>query len=59
MVICDTVQKALVLIGNVEKGLISGLKIIILMNSFEDDLKQRGEKSGIEILSFSEAEVMV
>ncbi|XP_011357600.1 long-chain-fatty-acid--CoA ligase 5 isoform X1 [Pteropus vampyrus] len=56
MVICDTVQKALVLIGNVEKGLISGLKIIILMNSFEDDLKQRGEKSGIEILSFSEAE---
>lgn len=56
MVICDTLQKALVLIGNVEKGLISGLKVIILMNSFEDDLKQRGEKSGIEILSFSEAE---
>lgn len=56
MVICDTPQKALVLIENVEKGLISVLKIIILMNPFEDDLKQRGEKSGVEILSFSEAE---
>nr|KAF6454511.1 acyl-CoA synthetase long chain family member 5 [Rousettus aegyptiacus] len=56
IVICDTFQKASVLIENVEKGLTPGLRIIILMNPFEDDLKQRGEKSGVEILSFSEAE---
>ncbi|KAF6316803.1 acyl-CoA synthetase long chain family member 5 [Rhinolophus ferrumequinum] len=55
-VICDTPQKASILIGNVEKGLIPGLQMIILMDPFEDDLKERGEKSGIEILSFNEAE---
>lgn len=54
--ICDTPQKALNLIENVEKDLIPGLKMIVLMDPFEDDLKQRGEKSGIEILSFCEAE---
>lgn len=57
--ICDTPQKASNLIENVEKDLIPGLKMIILMDPFEDDLKERGEKSGIEILSFCEAEVTV
>lgn len=57
--ICDTPQKASILIGNVEKDFIPGLKMIILMDPFEDDLKERGEKSGIEILSFYEAEVIV
>ncbi|XP_036120423.1 long-chain-fatty-acid--CoA ligase 5 isoform X1 [Molossus molossus] len=56
MVICDTPQKASVLIDNVEKGLTPGLKIIILMDPFDDDLKQRGEKSGLEVLSFCDAE---
>ncbi|EAW49534.1 acyl-CoA synthetase long-chain family member 5, isoform CRA_c [Homo sapiens] len=56
MVICDTPQKALVLIGNVEKGFTPSLKVIILMDPFDDDLKQRGEKSGIEILSLYDAE---
>eukprot|EP00069_Balaena_mysticetus_P005924 bmy_18294T0 len=55
-VICDTPQKALVLIGNVEKGLTPGLKLIILMDPFEDDLKKRGEKCGVEILSLFDAE---
>lgn len=59
MVICDTPQKALVLIENVEKGLTPNLKLIILMNPFEDDLKQRGEKIGVELLPFWDAEVMV
>lgn len=45
------------LIGNVEKGLTPGLKMIILMDPFEDDLKQRAETSGIEILSLFDAEV--
>ncbi|XP_057590394.1 long-chain-fatty-acid--CoA ligase 5 isoform X3 [Hippopotamus amphibius kiboko] len=55
-VICDTPQKALVLIKNVEKGLTPGLKRIILMDPFEDDLKKRGEKCGLEILSLFDAE---
>ncbi|KAL2769265.1 long-chain-fatty-acid--CoA ligase 5 isoform c [Daubentonia madagascariensis] len=55
-VICDTPQKASVLIGNVEKGLIPGLKMVILMDPFDDDLKQRGEKTGVEILSLFDAE---
>ncbi|KAM8783158.1 long-chain-fatty-acid--CoA ligase 5 isoform 2-T3 [Rhynchonycteris naso] len=56
IVICDTPQKASVLLENVEKGLTPGLTTIILMNPFEDDLKQRGEKSGVEMLSFLDAE---
>ncbi|XP_004680494.2 PREDICTED: long-chain-fatty-acid--CoA ligase 5 [Condylura cristata] len=55
-VICDTPQKALVLLENVEKGLTKGLKMIILMDPFDDDLKQRGETSGVEILSLFDAE---
>uniref|UniRef100_A0A8C6EED6 Long-chain-fatty-acid--CoA ligase n=1 Tax=Moschus moschiferus TaxID=68415 RepID=A0A8C6EED6_MOSMO len=56
VVICDTPQKALVLISNVEKGLTPGLKLVILMDPFEDDLKKRGEKCGVEILSLFDAE---
>uniref|UniRef100_A0A2K6Q1W9 Long-chain-fatty-acid--CoA ligase n=1 Tax=Rhinopithecus roxellana TaxID=61622 RepID=A0A2K6Q1W9_RHIRO len=56
MVICDTPQKASVLIENVEKGFTPSLKVVILMDPFDDDLKQRGEKSGIEILSLHDAE---
>nr|KAF6321968.1 acyl-CoA synthetase long chain family member 5 [Pipistrellus kuhlii] len=56
MVICDTPKKAADLLENVEKGLTPGLKLIILMNPFEDDLKQRGEKIGVELLSFWDAE---
>lgn len=55
-VICDTPKKASVLIENVEKGLTPGLKMIILMDPFEDDLKQRGEKTGVEVLSLFDAE---
>uniref|UniRef100_A0A8C2RPS2 Arachidonate--CoA ligase n=1 Tax=Capra hircus TaxID=9925 RepID=A0A8C2RPS2_CAPHI len=55
-VICDTPQKALVLISNVEKGLTPGLKLVILMDPFEEDLKKRGEKCGVEILSLFDAE---
>ncbi|XP_007939744.1 long-chain-fatty-acid--CoA ligase 5 [Orycteropus afer afer] len=55
-VICDTPQKASVLLGNVEKGLTPALKMIILMDPFEEDLKQRGERIGVEILSLFDAE---
>ncbi|XP_007520068.1 long-chain-fatty-acid--CoA ligase 5 isoform X1 [Erinaceus europaeus] len=55
-VICDTPQKASTLLGNVEKGLTTCLKMIILMDPFDEDLKQRGEKSGVKILALSDAE---
>ncbi|KAM6185556.1 long-chain-fatty-acid--CoA ligase 5 [Rhynchocyon petersi] len=55
-VICDTPQKASVLLGNIEKGLTPVLKTIILMDPFDDELKERGEKIGIEILSLCDAE---
>ncbi|CAO2585878.1 Long-chain-fatty-acid--CoA ligase 5 [Lemmus lemmus] len=56
VVICDTPQKATMLIENVEKGLTPGLKTIILMDPFDDELKSRGERTEVEILSLSEAE---
>ncbi|MEJ1274897.1 hypothetical protein NN561_005789 [Cricetulus griseus] len=59
VVICDTPQKATMLIENVEKGLTPGLKIVIIMDPFDDDLTERGEKSGIEILSLSDAEAVI
>ncbi|XP_006153989.1 long-chain-fatty-acid--CoA ligase 5 isoform X2 [Tupaia chinensis] len=55
-VICDTPQKASALVENVEKGLTPSLKMVILMDPFDDDLKQRGEKIGVEILSMFDAE---
>ncbi|XP_005387819.1 PREDICTED: long-chain-fatty-acid--CoA ligase 5 [Chinchilla lanigera] len=55
-VICDTPQKASVLIENVEKSLTPSLKLIIVMDPFDDDLKQRGEKCGVEVLSLFDAE---
>ncbi|MBZ3870350.1 Long-chain-fatty-acid--CoA ligase 5 [Sciurus carolinensis] len=55
-VICDTPEKASILIGNVEQGLTPGLKMIILMDPFNDELKQRGEKCGVELLSLFDAE---
>ncbi|XP_013845942.1 long-chain-fatty-acid--CoA ligase 5 isoform X1 [Sus scrofa] len=55
-VICDKPEKALILIKDMEKGLIPSLKMIIIMDPFEDDLKERGEKSRIEILSLLDAE---
>lgn len=57
--ICDTPQKASLLLENVEQGLAPGLKMIILMDPFDDDLKQRAEKSGVELLSLCDAEVWI
>ncbi|XP_036919826.1 long-chain-fatty-acid--CoA ligase 5 isoform X1 [Sturnira hondurensis] len=55
-VICDTPEKASILLENVEKSLTPSLKLIILMDPLKEDLKERGEKSGVEVLSFSDAE---
>uniref|UniRef100_A0A4X2KHH9 Long-chain-fatty-acid--CoA ligase n=1 Tax=Vombatus ursinus TaxID=29139 RepID=A0A4X2KHH9_VOMUR len=56
-VICDRPEKAILLLENVEKKEIPGLKFIILIEPFEKDLKERGKKCGVEIQSVKEVEV--
>lgn len=56
VVICDTPAKAEVLLKNSEEKKTPGLKIIILMDLFDKELKDRGAKVGIEILSLQEVE---
>uniref|UniRef100_A0A8C3G4C6 Long-chain-fatty-acid--CoA ligase n=1 Tax=Cyclopterus lumpus TaxID=8103 RepID=A0A8C3G4C6_CYCLU len=46
-VICDKVDKAQVLLDNVERKETSGLRRIILMDDFDADLVERGESCGI------------
>uniref|UniRef100_A0A6J0SGP3 Long-chain-fatty-acid--CoA ligase n=1 Tax=Pogona vitticeps TaxID=103695 RepID=A0A6J0SGP3_9SAUR len=55
-VICDKPEKAQGILENCEQGKTPGLKIIILMDPFDDTLKERGAKQGIEILSLQEIE---
>ncbi|XP_074816159.1 long-chain-fatty-acid--CoA ligase 5 isoform X3 [Natator depressus] len=57
IVICDKPEKAQVLLENCEQGKIPGLQTIILMDLFDDELKDKGAKEGVEILSLQEAEV--
>ncbi|NXO64845.1 ACSL5 ligase, partial [Phainopepla nitens] len=56
VVICDTPAKAEVLLKNCEEKKTPCLKIIVLMDLFDQELKDRGAKVGIEILSLQEVE---
>ncbi|KFP80666.1 PREDICTED: long-chain-fatty-acid--CoA ligase 5 [Acanthisitta chloris] len=56
VVVCDTPGKAQVLLENSEQGKTPYLKIIILMDLFDKELKERGAKVGIEVLSLQEVE---
>ncbi|NWZ92250.1 ACSL5 ligase, partial [Nesospiza acunhae] len=56
VVICDTPAKAEVLLKNCEDKKTPCLKIIVLMDLFDKELKDRGVKVGIEILSLQEVE---
>ncbi|NXH88360.1 ACSL5 ligase, partial [Edolisoma coerulescens] len=56
VVICDTSAKAEVLLKNCEEKKTPCLKIIVLMDLFDKELKDRGAKVGIEILSLQEVE---
>ncbi|NWX66899.1 ACSL5 ligase, partial [Promerops cafer] len=56
VVICDTPVKAEVLLKNCEDKKTPCLKIIILMDLFDEELKDRAAKVGIEILSLQEVE---
>uniref|UniRef100_UPI00398EDE91 long-chain-fatty-acid--CoA ligase 6-like isoform X4 n=1 Tax=Pristiophorus japonicus TaxID=55135 RepID=UPI00398EDE91 len=55
-VICDKVEKAKILLKNVEKKETPGLKIVILMDPFEMDLVEMGNDCGVQILALQEVE---
>ncbi|KAG8128637.1 hypothetical protein E2320_015455 [Naja naja] len=55
-VVCDKPEKARVLLEHVERKQTSGLKSIILMDPFEKDLKERGQRCGVQIQAMLEVE---
>ncbi|XP_078080485.1 long-chain-fatty-acid--CoA ligase 5 [Mustelus asterias] len=55
-VICDKPNKVNTLLENCEKNLTPILKTIILMDPFDDALKERATKCGIAVLSLKEVE---
>lgn len=57
LVFCDKPEKAKLLLDNVERGEISILKTIVLMEPFDGDLLARGKKCGVDILGMNEMEV--
>ncbi|XP_046504659.1 long-chain-fatty-acid--CoA ligase 1 isoform X3 [Equus quagga] len=56
LVFVDKPDKANLLLEGVENKLTPGVKIIVLMDSFDVDLLERGKKCGVEILSFKTME---
>ncbi|XP_063148394.1 long-chain-fatty-acid--CoA ligase 6 [Candoia aspera] len=56
IVLCDKPEKARVLLEHIEKKEIPGLKSIILMDPFEKDLKERGQRCGVQIQAMQEVE---
>ncbi|ETE59721.1 Long-chain-fatty-acid--CoA ligase 5, partial [Ophiophagus hannah] len=51
-VICDKPEKAETILENCKQGKMPVLKTIILMDLFDDSLKEKGVTLGIEILYF-------
>ncbi|KAG8551300.1 hypothetical protein GDO81_004056 [Engystomops pustulosus] len=58
LIVCDKPDKASILLSNYEKGLTPGLKIIVLMEQFGDDLKERAAKCGVELLLMADLEYL-
>ncbi|XP_070608811.1 long-chain-fatty-acid--CoA ligase 5 isoform X2 [Erythrolamprus reginae] len=58
VVICDKPEKAEKILENCKQGKMPVLKTIILMDPFDDKLKEKGATLGIEILSFQEVEAL-
>ncbi|OPJ84205.1 long-chain-fatty-acid--CoA ligase 5 [Patagioenas fasciata monilis] len=56
IVICDKPEKAQILLENCEKEKMPCLKTIILMDLFDKELKDRGDKVGVEIIALQEVE---
>ncbi|KAJ6668627.1 hypothetical protein lerEdw1_012109 [Lerista edwardsae] len=57
LVFCDKPEKAKLLLENTEKGETSGLKTIVIMDTFDNDLVARGKRCGVEIISMKELEL--
>uniref|UniRef100_A0A3P9JXU4 Long-chain-fatty-acid--CoA ligase n=1 Tax=Oryzias latipes TaxID=8090 RepID=A0A3P9JXU4_ORYLA len=57
-VLCDDQKKAETLLQNREKGETSVLKLIIIMDSFNPELFERGAKCGVEIMSLEDIEAL-
>ncbi|XP_051875567.1 long-chain-fatty-acid--CoA ligase 1a isoform X2 [Pristis pectinata] len=56
VIICDTAVRAETLLKGVETGITSEVKTIIVMDPFGEDLKERGIKNGVELVSLGEIE---
>lgn len=56
-VIVDKPQKAMLLLEHVERKETPGLKLIILMEPFEEALKDRAQECGVVIKSMQAVEV--
>ncbi|KAK2530629.1 Acsl5 [Columba guinea] len=56
IVICDKPEKAQILLENCEKEKMPCLKTIILMDLFDKELKDRGDKVRVEIIALQEVE---
>lgn len=55
--LCDNQKKAETLLQNRENGLSSVLKTIIVMDTFEMEMVERGKKVGVDVVSMQEVEV--
>ncbi|XP_041426043.1 long-chain-fatty-acid--CoA ligase 5 isoform X2 [Xenopus laevis] len=58
LVFCDKPDKALILLNNCEKGQMPVLKSIVLMEQIDTELKERGAKCRVEILTMEEVEYL-
>lgn len=56
--LCDNQNKADILLQNVEKGQTPVLQTIVIMDSFDSELVERGKKCGVDILSMHDVEVL-
>lgn len=57
-VLCDNQNKADILLQNVEKGQTPVLQTIVIMDSFDSELVERGKKCGVDILSMHDVEAL-
>lgn len=55
--ICDKPEKATVLLENVQRKETPGLKMIILMDAFDAQLVEEGQKCGVHIQALKDVEV--
>ncbi|XP_058477885.1 long-chain-fatty-acid--CoA ligase 5 [Solea solea] len=58
IVLCDNQKKAETLLQNREKGLSPVLKTIIIMDTFDLELVERGSTCGVDVMSMQEVEAV-